>query len=122
MTTAQTIRKLLKRNQRLRDDDRLLTLRVWQEYGFVLNPEQRTVFMHLPSMDIITRRRRELRALYPESPEVHEQRFRYYLGFKDEFSPFIDPELQHALEHEDHAFEPPAKNRWLNRLMRKNHE
>jgi hypothetical protein len=119
ISVKQIERKILKRNRKARDDDKLLTLRVWQEYELYLTDDQQKKFMQAPSMDIITRRRRELKTEFPFSPEEERRRFKHFIGFRDEFSAFTDPELLYALQQEDRPFEPPSSSRWYNKMLRK---
>lgn len=81
------IKRLMEENVENRDDDRKLTLAVWQEYGFQLTPEQRALFMRIPKAEIITRRRREFRDLYPETDAVRESRYERAEEFKQELTP-----------------------------------
>jgi len=117
-SVKQIERRILKRYKRAVDDDKLLTLKVWEAYGLYLTTDQKRKFMQIPAMDIITRRRRELKIEFPFSPEEEKRRFKHFIGFRDEFSVFTDPQLRYALEQEDLPFEPPSKSRWFNKLKR----
>ena len=87
MSTRQTIKKLLKRAKKFRHDDRVLTLAVWESYGFTLTPEQRVLFLKLPSAETIGRRRREFRAEFPDDKETQERRFERFKEYQDNYSP-----------------------------------
>lgn len=86
MNTRQTIKKLLKRGKIYRHDDRLLALEVWETYGFHLTPEQRAIFLTLPSAETIGRRRREFRSEFPDDDTTQQRRFKRFKEFQDEYS------------------------------------
>lgn len=86
MSTRSTIKKLLKRAKKFRHDDRLLTLEVWQQEGFILTPEQRDMFLRLPSAESIGRRRREFRADFPDDEAVQRRRFNRFKEYQDKYS------------------------------------
>jgi hypothetical protein len=70
-----------------RDNDKRLTLKVWEREGLHLSKDQRRRFLHeVTPMETISRRRREMRAEYPESEVVMKKRFRLFLDKKDEYS------------------------------------
>lgn len=66
----------LKVNQRSREDDRYLMLRIWYREGFRLTEEQRGVFMSVSSPESIRRTRQKLQENgdYLASKEVQEKR------------------------------------------------
>lgn len=86
MKTTQVVRKFLSKSRKYRDDDRLLRLAVWREFGFVLTPEQREIYMGLPADGVISRRRRELRGEFPESANVMEKRYNQFKEITEEKS------------------------------------
>lgn len=70
-----------------RDSDKRLILKVWEHEGLVLSKEQRELFMHKVTFpDTITRARREMRAEFPESPEVEKKRFKLFVEERDKRS------------------------------------
>lgn len=77
---------LLSLDMRFRNSDKLLWLQVAEEQGLVLTSDQRDKFMEIPGLDIVSRRRRELRNLYPESPEVMEHRFKNFRVMREEMA------------------------------------
>lgn len=80
------VRKYLKKAKLYRNNDKILTLKVWQEYGFVLTPEQHDLFMNIPDAATIERRRREMRAEFPDSINIQERRFKTFQQMRDERS------------------------------------
>lgn len=91
-TAAWRVRKLLEKGFRgnptyYRDNDRRLILKVWEEEGLVLNPDQREKFLYSVSFpDLITRIRRSLRGEFPDSPKVQEKRFKLFRENLERFS------------------------------------
>ena len=85
-STKFRVAQLLNLDQRFRDSDKHLILKVWESEGLILTKEQRTIYMSLPSADVISRRRRELSKDFPPSPEALERRYKHYRAFTDEFS------------------------------------
>jgi hypothetical protein len=70
-----------------RDSDKRLILKVWEHEGLVLTKEQRELFLHKVTFpDSITRARREMRAEFPESPEVEKKRFKLFIETRDKYS------------------------------------
>lgn len=70
-----------------RDSDKRLILKVWEHEGLVLTKQQSNLFMHKVTFpDSITRARRELRAEFPESPEVEKKRFKLFVEERDKHS------------------------------------
>lgn len=70
-----------------RDDDRRLILKVWEREGLILDSFQRRKFLNeVTSPDTITRRRRELRSEFPESPEVEQKRYHLFVQEKEKHS------------------------------------
>lgn len=70
------VETLLKTNEAMRSDDRLLILTVWELCGFYLTPEQREKFWSLPSAESIRRVRQKLQenGNYPAKDSVKKQR------------------------------------------------
>jgi len=85
-STRQKVAKLLNLDQRMRDDNRYLILKMWEGGGLILTKEQRAIYMGLPSPDVITRRRREFNTTFPPSPAILEKRYKHYRAFTDEYS------------------------------------
>lgn len=66
-----------------RDNDRRLILKVWEREGLIFDSFQRRKFLNeVTSPDTITRRRRELRDEFPESPEVEQKRYNLFVQEK----------------------------------------
>lgn len=76
--TKQLVETALSWLPDLRDDDRLLTLEIWEGQGLILNQKQKKAFMKASSMDFISRRRRELMHKYPPSKEADERRHTHF--------------------------------------------
>lgn len=85
-STRQKIKHLMSLDQRFRDDDRYLILKIWESEGLILTKEQRIIYMSLPSAAIIVRRRQEFSKIYPASPEAQERRYKHYKAMTNEFS------------------------------------
>lgn len=83
----QRIRLLLEHRPELRDNDRLLTLALWDQYGLHLTEAQKALFMKVPQAEVISRRRREMREEFPESEAVQESRYQHFKEFKEELTP-----------------------------------
>ena len=79
-TIRNQVERVLIENPKTRDDDKLLTVAVWQK--FYLDPGRSFVYLHeihdLPSHDAIKRIRAKIqnveRRLVPTSPEVAKSR------------------------------------------------
>lgn len=87
-STKQIVRGLMKNSKTLRDDDRLLSLHVWEQYGLHLMPNQKAIFMHCPTMVSIARRRRELNAEFPASEKATERRYKEFKNYRDYYGAF----------------------------------
>lgn len=81
------VKHLLFLDQRFRDDNRYLILKVWEQDGLILDKWQRAIYMELPSADVIMRRRRDFNSAYPASPAILEKRFHHFKEFHAEYSP-----------------------------------
>lgn len=81
MNTTKIIRDQLSSAMKYRNSDKLLRLKVWEQYGFNLTKEQMKIYWDLPADGAIARRRAEMRAEFPESKEVMDKRFE---RFKEE--------------------------------------
>lgn len=90
------IEHLMILDQRYRDNDYDLLLKVWEDYGLELNTQQRLSFRETPPADVIIRRRREFSVKYPPSAAVAEKRYKNYKVMVDEFSkqPFLQRMLK----------------------------
>lgn len=84
MKTTQQVQKHLASSVKFRNDDKLLRLKVWEDFGFYLTPEQKRIYRNLPSDGAIARHRRSLRAVYPESEPVMAQRFKLFNKERDQ--------------------------------------
>lgn len=82
---VKVVRSTLDKFKRTREDDRLLQLRVWEVYGFYLTPEQKEIFLRLPSAETISRRRREMRAEFPETKTTETRRFNRFLEYRNSY-------------------------------------
>ena len=60
MTTKETVEKVLSERPETRDNDRLLIMKVWEEQGLVLTPEQKHIFKNIASPETIRRTRQLL--------------------------------------------------------------
>lgn len=81
------VENLMRLDQKYRDSDTELLLKIWEESGLVLNTAQRMAFREAPAADMVIRRRRELSTKYPPSPLVAEKRYKNYTVLVAEFSP-----------------------------------
>lgn len=70
------VETLLRNNERMRSDDKLLILTIWELEGLTLTPEQRQKFWDLPSPETIRRVRQKLQenGAYPANEPVRKQR------------------------------------------------
>lgn len=85
-SVRQRVKQLMSLDQRFRDSDRELWLKIAEEYGLVLTKSQKFIFMEVPTEGMVSRRRREFSALYPASPLVNERRYHAFKEITDEFS------------------------------------
>lgn len=60
MTTKETVENVLQKQPETRDNDRLLIMKVWEEQGLVLTPEQKHIFKNIASPETIRRTRQLL--------------------------------------------------------------
>lgn len=69
---SSVVQNLLRDNAKMRNNDRLLILTVWENYGFKLTDEQRQKFWDLPSAETIRRIRQKLQEKgdYPADASV----------------------------------------------------
>lgn len=86
MSIKKQVETLMARNKLYRNDDKALIVQIWSDNGFKLTRYQKFMFIKSPSADVILRRRRELSAKYPASPEVLEHRYKHYKALTEEFS------------------------------------
>ena len=78
--------------QQLRDSNKALLLAVWDQAGLYLTDQQKAIFMqNCEIAETVTRARRKLKAKYPASPKVDEQRYQQYKEFTAEYSPRYQP-------------------------------
>lgn len=74
--------------QQLRDSDKTLILAYLEMVdGLELTPEQKAKFMQSTTFESITRARRALKADYPASQKVDEQRYQQFKEYKQTYSP-----------------------------------
>lgn len=66
-----------------RSSDRLLLLKYWRQQGLVLNEYQTQRFLQCTAAESITRARRELKAQYPASDKVDNERFTKFVEYKN---------------------------------------
>lgn len=78
MNTKLLVETALRLWPELRNDDKLLTLQIWESQGLHLEPEQVEAFKRASSMDFISRRRRELMSQYPPSKDADARRHTHY--------------------------------------------
>lgn len=88
MKTKQQVKKHLASSMDCRDSDKILRLRVWQDFGFELTDDQMSRYWNLPADGAISRRRREFRSEYPESEAVREKRYKLFQKVRDEHGTF----------------------------------
>lgn len=80
------VERLLKLGQAYRDSDRLLLISIWEDEGLALTPSQREVFLNrCTTAESITRARRKLKASYPASDKVNEERYRKFQQYRDDY-------------------------------------
>lgn len=84
MSTVDCVRDRLSESVTYRNDDRLLRLKVWEDFGFKLTKEQLEVYWSLPADGVISRRRREMRKEFPESKVVMEKRYNQFKEIREE--------------------------------------
>lgn len=83
MRILNRVEQLLQR-QEYRDSDKKLLLAFWHTQGLQLTEEQRQIFMSkCATAESITRARRLLRAKYPASDKITEERFNKHLEYKN---------------------------------------
>lgn len=70
--------------QTLRDSDRALLMAFWELDGLYLTDEQKRAFMRSTTAESITRARRALKAQYPASARVDNDRFEKYKQYRYE--------------------------------------
>lgn len=84
MKILNRVEQLLER-QEYRDSDKKLLLAFWHTQGLHLTDEQRQIFMdRCATAESITRARRALRAKYPASELVEEERFNKFQKYKND--------------------------------------
>ena len=81
--TKQRTEVLLSQDTSLRDSDKKLLLRFWEDEGFGLSENQKRIFLEkCTPAESITRARRALKDRYPASEQVTEQRYDQYLQYR----------------------------------------
>lgn len=84
MKTLNVVEGLLKERQDFRDSDKKLLAAVWHLQGLHLTDEQRHIFLNnCTTAESITRARRALKAQYPASKHVDDERFRKFGEYRD---------------------------------------
>lgn len=81
------VENLMRLDQKYRDSDVDLLIKIWEENGLSLTAVQRAIMHEVPAADMVIRRRRELSTKYPPSPLVAEKRYKNYTVLVAEFSP-----------------------------------
>lgn len=85
MRIINKVENLLRSQPKLRNSDKELLLAVWEQEGFILSEYQKEVFIErCTTAESITRARRHLRAKYPASDKVEDQRFNKYKAYKND--------------------------------------
>jgi hypothetical protein len=101
MRVNKLIEQILTTDMQSRDSDRRLMLIVWHKLGLVLTPEQRELFMILPSTETIRRVRQKLQETgkYPAQAHVKHERYMKYLVMQQNI-PQAKPERVESLIQE----------------------
>lgn len=73
--------------QQLRDSDKRLLIAFWETEGLYLTAEQKHKFMNVTPAESITRARRDLKADYPASEKVDQERFEKFKSARQEYTP-----------------------------------
>lgn len=85
MRVHDRVEQLLAGRKEYRDSDKKLLLAFWHTQGLHLTDLQRQIFMEkCTTAESITRARRALRAKYPESKAIEEERFNKYQQYKND--------------------------------------
>jgi len=83
MKVIDRVQGILENLPETKDSDKKLLLAYWEQQGLCLNTAQRERFMtHCTVAESITRARRELRAEFPASETVDNERFNKYIDYK----------------------------------------
>lgn len=80
--TKGRVERLLNWSQDYRDSDKKLMMAYWELEGLQLTSGQKKVFMACTPAETITRARRTLRAKYPGSETVENERFKKFQEHK----------------------------------------
>ena len=85
--TEQTVWYILKLNPETRNNDKLLTLYVWEREGLELTDSQKRLFMEVSFSETITRIRRKIQAggMFKADPYKHAQRNLWAIKKRQEF-------------------------------------
>lgn len=81
--TKQRTEVLLSQDTSLRDSDKKLLLKFWEDDGLGLSDTQKRIFLEkCTPAESITRARRALKDRYPASKEVDDQRYDLYKNYR----------------------------------------
>lgn len=86
MRTNYKVEQLLRDYPKLRDSDMGLLIGYWASEGLDLSEQQVRQLMNCTNAETITRIRRKLRAKYPGSPKIEEERFSKFKEFRNDYS------------------------------------
>lgn len=78
------VERLLEKDQLYRDSDKKLLIAFWRQEGFHLTPTQEAQFMRCTPAESVTRARRALKAKYPASPKIEQERYEKFQEYKQE--------------------------------------
>jgi hypothetical protein len=76
---------LLEHVPETRDSDKKLLLIYWSKEGLKLSEEQERAFMNCTTPESITRARRALKADYPSSKAVDDERYLKFKAYQDNY-------------------------------------
>lgn len=86
MRVKNKVEQLLQTRPELRSSDRKLLLSLWESEGLQLNEIQKRTFLErCTTPESITRARRALRAKYPGTEEVEQERFNQMLEYREDY-------------------------------------
>lgn len=83
MKILNVVEQLLAARQEYRDSDKKLIIAVWHIQGLRLTEEQRNILLEkCTTPETISRARRALKADYPASPEIDNERYNKFKEYK----------------------------------------
>lgn len=88
MKISQRVENIMKVSHAARNSDTALLILYMQKSGMELTPKQIEIFKKLPSMETITRVRRQLqeRGMYEADERVNEERFKKFKTVKQDIT------------------------------------